>query len=249
MILLVDIGNSRLKYACLAGGQLGAQHAVEYLAWTAEDWQRQLFDGNAVERVLAGTVAGAASETALRRAAAAADVTMVEFVHSTAMAAGVRNGYRDPAQLGVDRWLALIAAHSRWSGPCCVVDVGTAATIDALAADGSHLGGFIVPGPDLMVRSLLQGTSELATRAARQAAGAGDFYADNTREAIGRGCVLALAGLVERAAGELEERVGAAPRLLVTGGAGEALLPWVRRTAQLVPDLVLRGLAVLARGA
>jgi type III pantothenate kinase len=249
VILLVDIGNSRLKYAHLAGDRLGPQHAVEYLAWTAEDWHRQLFAGNPIARVVAATVAGGASATALRGAAAAAGVAELEFVQSTASAAGVRNGYRDPAQLGVDRWLALIAAHSRWSGPCCVIDVGTAATIDALAADGRHLGGFIVPGPDLMVRSLLQGTSELATRAAWQAAGAEDFYADNTREAIERGCVLALAALAGRAAAELERHVGAVPRLLITGGAGESLLPWVQSAAELVPDLVLRGLAVLARRA
>jgi type III pantothenate kinase len=246
VILLVDIGNSRLKYAHLDGERLGSQHFGEYAAWTVEDWRRRLFGGPAVAGVLAATVAGEASETSLRRAAAAAGVESVEFVRSTAAAAGVRSGYDEPTQLGVDRWLALIAAHRHWPGPCCVVDVGTAATVDALAADGTHLGGFIVPGPELMVRSLLRGTSELATRAAQEAGRAEDFFADNTREAIGRGCVLALAALAERAAAELEHRVGAAPRLLVTGGGGESLLPWVRRTAELVPDLVLRGLAVLA---
>jgi type III pantothenate kinase len=245
-MLLVDIGNSRLKYARLDGGRLGSQHSGAYAAWTVEDWRRQLFGGPAVAGVLAATVAGSDTETALRRAAGAAGVGSVEFVRSTATAAGVRNGYDDPAQLGVDRWLALIAAHRHWTGPCCVVDVGTAATVDALAADGTHLGGFIVPGPDLMVRSLLRGTSELATRAAQDAGRAEEFFADNTREAIGRGCVVALAALAERAAAELELRVGAAPRLLITGGAGESLLPWVGRAAELVPDLVLRGLAVLA---
>jgi len=246
VILLVDIGNSRLKCAHLAGGRIGPQQSFEYAAWTVEDWRRQLFDGNAVAGVFAATVAGGASETRLRSAAAAAGVGQVRFVQSTASAAGVRNGYAAPAQLGVDRWLALIAAHRHWTGPCCVVDVGTAATVDALAADGTHFGGFIVPGPDLMNRSLMYGTSELATRAARAAGDAEGFYADNTREAIGRGCVLALVALAERASDELERRAGSAPRLLVTGGAGESLLPWLRRPAEFVPDLVLRGLAVLA---
>ena len=246
MILLVDIGNSRLKYAHLAGAYIGPQKSFEYAAWTIEDWHRQVFDAAPVAGVIAATVAGGASAIALRQAAAAAGVADVRFVQSTATAAGVRNGYLDPAQLGVDRWLALIAAHRHWVGPCCVVDVGTAATVDALAADGTHLGGFIVPGPDLMVRSLFRGTRELATRAAQAAEGAEAFFARNTREAIGRGCVLALVALAERAAAELEHRVGTPPRLLVTGGAGASLLPWLRRPAELVPDLVLRGLAVLA---
>ncbi len=246
MILLVDIGNSRLKCAHLAGARIGPQQSFEYAAWTIEDWRRQLFDGAAVAGVFAATVAGVASETALRQAAAAVGVEAVQFVQSTATAAGVRNGYVDPAQLGVDRWLALIGAHRHWNGPCCVVDVGTAVTVDAMAADGTHLGGFIVPGPDLMVRSLLRGTSDLATRAAQAAGGVEEFFAGNTREAIGRGCVLALVALAERAAAELEHRAGAAPRLLVTGGAGDLLLPWLLRPAELVPDLVLRGLAALA---
>lgn len=248
-MLLVDIGNSRLKFARLAGASLGPQRSLEYAAWTDRDWYGQLFDGAAVESVVAATVAGVASETALRRAAAAAGVARVEFVRSTATAAGVRNGYADPAQLGVDRWLALIAAHRHWPGPCCIVDVGTAMTVDALAGDGTHLGGFIVPGPDLMVGSLLRSTSDLAARSAQDAGGAAAFFADNTRDAIGRGCVLALVALAERAAVALEQRAGAAPCLLVTGGAGESLLPWLRRPAEFVPDLVLRGLLVLAPGA
>ena len=87
-----------------------------------------------------------------------------EFASSTDTAAGVRNGYSNPAQLGVDRWLAVIGAFHRHRDACCVVDAGTALTIDGVDATGQHLGGFIVPGPRLMVESLLTGTSDLADR-------------------------------------------------------------------------------------
>jgi len=111
-----------------------------------------------------------------------------------------------------------------------VADVGTAATIDVVAADGGHRGGFIVPGPELMVRSLLRSTSDLAPRhAAGGAAAHAAGFADNTRDAIERGCRLALAALIERCFGDAAlEAAAGPPCLLVTGGAATEVLPYLR---------------------
>jgi type III pantothenate kinase len=247
LILLVDIGNSRVKWAVLAEGALTPQRAAAHAGWSVGDWRRELLAHPGIRRVVAATVAGGASAELLRQAVRTQLGCEVEFVTTSGAAAGVRNAYPDPRLLGVDRWLAVIAAHDVTHEPCCVVDVGTAATIDAVTGDGQHLGGCIVPGPALMVSSLLQGTSDLEAHASSSVSVAGSLFASNTRDAIERGCVVALAALADRAAQDLERMVGAVPTLLFTGGAASLVAPYVRTPARLVPDLVLQGLAVLAR--
>ena len=244
--LLVDIGNSRVKWATLEHGRLGEQHAEEHSGWTVDDWRRVLFVQPGISRVMAATVAGGPSAAALGAAARLEVGVEPTFVATAREAAGVRNAYADPQLLGVDRWLAALAAHREVSGPCCVVDVGTAATIDAVTGDGQHLGGFIVPGPALMMQSLWRGTRELAVKTATSGAGGSAFFADNTRDAIERGCCVAIAALIDRSIAELASRLGEQPVLLLTGGAAGRVLPYVETPAEVLPDLVLRGLAVLA---
>jgi type III pantothenate kinase len=243
MILLVDVGNTRVKWARLVDGRLSPQRAAGYAQWSAVDWQHELFDGPPVERVLAATVAGGDSRQALATAACNAGVGRVDFVAATAALAGVRNAYPAPGLLGVDRWVAVIGAYHLAQGACCVVDVGTAATLDAVDASGQHLGGFIVPGPQLMVRSLHDGTSNLSAYTAASPVGGTQLFADNTRDAIERGCRVALAALVDRTCAELARRTRSTPRLYCTGGAVDEVIPYVLATNERIPDLVLRGLA------
>jgi type III pantothenate kinase len=249
--LLVDIGNSRVKWARLGpDGEVGAQSAAAYAGWSAADWRHALYGTAPAGRVLAASVAGDSTDAALVAATQLAGGGDVQFVAATREAAGVRNGYADPALLGVDRWVAVIGAYARVRGACVVADLGTAATVDVVAADGSHRGGYIVPGPALMVASLLHSTSDLGARhaaggIARWPAG----FADNTRDAIERGGRLALAALVDRCVADAGRGTGQSPRLLVTGGAAAEVLPQLATPAEHVPDLVLRGLAELARGA
>jgi type III pantothenate kinase len=253
--LLVDVGNTRVKWATCEDGQLSEQRAVDRARGTAVDdddaaWAEALFaDAGAggIARVAAVTVAGAASERRLRAAAARHGVADVRFHVSTAQACGVVNGYRDPALLGVDRWAAVIGAHHRYAPrACCVVDVGTAATVDAVTGDGRHLGGFIVPGPRMMVRALHLGTSDLATRSAASTAGERPLFADNTRDAIERGSRVTLAALVDRAVAELAHRAAGPATLVVTGGAAAEIAPYVLAPLEFVPDLVLYGVSRLA---
>jgi type III pantothenate kinase len=247
MMLLVDIGNTRVKWASWSAGGMTTQRAAEHAAWSVQDWQRELFAGAPVGRVLAATVAGPASKRALQAAAAASGVTEVDFVSSTASACGVTNAYPQPALLGVDRWMALIGAWHRQRSACCIVDIGTAATVDTIDGRGRHLGGFIVPGPRLMSAALRAGTSDLAAHAAQSPGGGGQLFADNTHDAIERGCRVALAALVDRSVAELQRQAGAAPQLIVTGGACGEVLPYVVSGSLCMPDLVLQGLAVVAQ--
>jgi type III pantothenate kinase len=246
MILLVDVGNTRVKWAALVDGRLSPQRAAVHTQWSAADWQREVFDGPRAGHVLAATVAGSDSRAALDAAARQAGATRVDFVASTAAMAGVRNAYAEPGLLGVDRWLAVIGAYQMAQGACCVVDVGTAATLDCVAASGQHLGGFIVPGPPLMVQSLHAGTSNLAAFAAASPVGGAALFADNTRDAIERGCRVAVAALVDRTYAELAQQTQSVPRLFCTGGGAGEVLPYVLTRHEVVPDLVLRGLAEVA---
>ena len=245
MRLLVDIGNTRVKWATCDDGRLSPQQAATHADWTEADWAAMFAGHGTLQQVVAASVAAAATRKRLVAAAAASGIEDVRFVATTAAAAGVRNAYGDPHLLGVDRWVAVIGAHHLY-GACCIADVGTAATIDAVDGSGWHLGGFIVPGPHMMVRALWSGTSDLAAHSAASRAYATTLFADNTRDAIERGCRVALAALVDRSVQETLQRTGVAPKLLLTGGAALEVLPYVQGPSVHVPDLVLRGLAWLS---
>jgi type III pantothenate kinase len=245
MLLLVDIGNSRVKWATFDRGRLGVQRAAPHAGWTIHDWRRTLFDAPGIDCVVAASVAGGESAAALSDAAQLETGRAAIFVTTSREAGGVRNAYSDPQLLGVDRWLAVIAAHQAERGACCVADVGTAATLDAVTGDGQHLGGFIVPGPELMMRSLWRGTADLAVHAATSGAGGEALFADNTRDAIERGCRLAVAALIDRGVREMARRLGSKPALVLTGGTAASIAPFLETAASIVPDLVLRGLAIV----
>lgn len=245
MILLLDIGNTRIKWATLDQGTLGAQRAQVYADWGHEQLRKHLFEATKpIQRILVANVAGKRIADLLQEAAQSLNLTP-EFLHSTSSAGGVRNAYVDPKQLGVDRWMALIGAHALQARATCIVDVGTAMTVDGIDALGRHLGGVIVPGPDLMMSSLMRNTSDIALRAEAGRYGEA-LFADNTLGGVYQGAVHALAALIERAVAHLARECGEAPVLLLTGGARDGVKDLLQTPAQIVPDLVLRGLAVLA---
>jgi type III pantothenate kinase len=245
MILLIDIGNSRAKWATFKEGKLGMQGAAGHESWDEADWSREI-ERSGATRVLAASVASEDRNALLTAACERSIGRPPEYVTATVAAAGVRNGYSNPAQLGVDRWLAVIGAFRRHVAACCVVDAGTAMTIDAVDGTGQHLGGFIVPGPRLMVDSLLTRTSDLADRWSWDRAPDPTRFPGNTRDAIEHGCLRALASLVETARRQIEVQASEEPRLVLTGGAAAVLIPWLTQPMEFVGDLVLQGLARLA---
>jgi type III pantothenate kinase len=123
-----------------------------------------------------------------------------------------------------------------------VADIGTAATIDVVAADGRHRGGYIVPGPRLMVGSLLQGTSDLASFRASSPPGSGAAFADNTRDAIISGCLHAQVGAIAQAQAAMPGAY-----CLLSGGAAPHIAPHLTVPFEQVDQLVLLGLDVAAR--
>lgn len=244
--LLMDIGNTRIKWARLIGDDITEQSAAVHANWTRDDFiQHILSPGPRVERVFIANVSGKRMGELAQASLAQAWQVEPRFVHSPAQQAGIRNAYPEPARLGVDRWLAMLGGRALEPRPLCVVSVGTAMTIDGLDATGRHLGGVIVPGPRLMVASLLENTSDIAERAAGGRA-ADELFADNTLGAIQQGAVQALGALVDRALETMRKQLGEPPALLLTGGGSGLIRDAIHSPGREVPDLVLRGLAVVA---
>jgi type III pantothenate kinase len=179
----------------------------------------------------------AAVEAALHRCGA----TVIRATTQPACA-GVRIAYADPSRLGVDRFLALLAAHVRGRRAWLVVGVGTALTIDLLGADGEHHGGLIAPSPTLMREALAQRAPHLPVDGGEVV----DF-ANDTTDALASGAILSARALVSRSLRAARRRLDAAPTLLIAGGGAQALCDGWRVRAERVPDLVLRGLHVYAR--
>ncbi len=239
---LFDLGNTRLKCAPLqADGLPGAALGLAHDAGALAD----AFDAVLPPRIDAAIVASVAS-TALRVAlldALTARCGRISLATTAGAMAGVTVAYAQPARLGVDRFLALLAAHARGrrvdgdARGALVVGVGTALTIDLLDADGLHRGGRIAPSPQLM-------RAALHARAAQLPAGGGAFveFADDTADALASGCDGAAIALVERSLAHAAALLGAAPALLLHGG-GRAPLGHAFPDAVDVPSLVLEGLA------
>jgi len=246
--LLVDVGNTRIKWAPLDGGRLGRQRAAVFADWDVAEFARKVFGtGRGVDRVLVSNVAGARIARVLTLAAKHAGVPKPEFVSSRRTAAGVTTAYLEPWRLGVDRFVMAIAAHRLAKGrPICVVGLGTTLTVDLVDAKGCHLGGAIVPGPRLMVDSVLQGTDGIRKRATGGDTGKRSLFSRTTRAAIEEGALYSAAAMVDRAAEEAARLVGKRFLLVLTGGASPDVAPLVRSQHTVVQDLVLQGLAVLA---
>jgi type III pantothenate kinase len=220
--------------------------------------QRWLARTAQIDRAVGVCVAGTAYERLLKTELRRVHHPAPEFVRSSALAAGVRNGYREPWQLGADRWAGAVAAWHRAGcyRTVCAVSVGTALTIDLVDGDGHHRGGLIAPGPEMMLGSLLGKTHGIAARAAPAGAqrrkpaderrGIVRPLADNTRQAIEAGCLTAAAGLIDRTINQLTRELGVRPVVFLAGGGAEVVRPLLKGASKPCPELVLRGVAAIA---
>ena len=246
-MLLADLGNSRLKW--LHEADLAAGAPADAVSWRGRPlaavldrcWSRLPVP----EAVVAACVAGPAAAQTLAQWCRRHWRLEPRFVRTGARACGVRNGYREPGRLGVDRWAALVGAHWQVSGPKVVADAGSALTVDLLRADGAHLGGFIAPGISAMRQALERLAPHVfAGPVPPVPAAAGR----STGECAAAGTAAAAAGLVERAAARLaRESDSDSVTVVLCGGEAPLLEPLLSGTVRVEPDLVLHGLACLAR--
>jgi type III pantothenate kinase len=247
MNLLIDVGNTRLKWAWLEGSSLSEQRAVVHRDVEPEAWSKDVFDGaRHPTRVLAANVAGEAMAWNLHRFSQACYGLEPEFITPTRSFHELTNGYLNPALLGADRWLAVIGAWTLAHTALCVVDAGTAVKVDSVNAHGQHLGGLIIPGIHLMRESLLSKTNGVAPAMAASATSPAGILANNTISAVTRGAVVAAAAMADRAAQLVEQSTGEHPQLFITGGDAALIVESMQSRGTIVPDLVLQGIAVIA---
>jgi len=237
MMLLVDAGNSRIKWR-LVGENV---HASGTCTHDAPNSLAVCLETPGISRILGCNVAGPAKGEALAAIIARRGLTL-EWISSGVQRCGVHNMYAHPTRLGTDRWAALIGA--RGHHPCrdvLVVMAGTATTLDILSADGRFTGGHILPGVELMRQALSEGTAQLPPTGGRFRNQPRD-----TADAIVSGCLHAQAGAIER----IFHHMGAPGSVcLLSGGAADEIEPLLDIPFQKIDNLVLDGLHRIARAA
>lgn len=244
MILVLDCGNSRLKWA-LAGphgwvtqGNIPNQ---EIGTLALRDWQNL----PRPTRVVGVNVAGEATRVRVEAQLVRWRV-VPEWLIATEEAGGVYNRYARPSQLGADRWASLVAARRRladelFPSSCVVVNAGTAVTVDALDSEGVFRGGIILPGLNMMLHALADNTAAL-----RVPPGHYHDFPINTADALASGAMHAVCGAVE----QMRHRLGTGgplPRAFLSGGAAADIAPHLTAPVEVVDNLVLEGVLALAQ--
>lgn len=247
MLMVMDVGNTRTKWAQVqADGSLSVMQVVENDKIATSALKKSL--GKADKVVIANVAGDAIKQQIL---AMVSDRTIVVLPTAQAEACEVINSYDQKETLGIDRWAAVIAAWHMNKQPTIVVNAGTAITIDALSKDnvtkkGVFMGGCILPGLQLMYRSLTNSTAKLATTPA----GIVTIFPKNTQDAIQTGCMNAIAGAVVLRMKQLEKHDAFLPKIVISGGdavkIAEGLKPELKRVI-VADNLVLQGLAFLEK--
>lgn len=242
--LLLDVGNSRLKWGVSENGEIRRTGHI-----TQESIRENGLPSlttklpRRVDSVMASNVAGTSFATRLSGIIGAHCNREVHFARSEKRGWGVVNGYRQPRALGVDRWVAMVGAWAEVQSACLVVDAGTALTLDVIDDDGRHLGGQIIPGAETMQRSLASATSDipLVKKATKRSSADMKMFGLNTAAAVREGSQNAITGAIERAIRTLQSNAYE-PTILLTGGGASSILGSFDETPLHRPNLVLQGL-------
>jgi type III pantothenate kinase len=241
MILAIDAGNSRVKWGWHDGSGWTSVATVSLIEFAASSDHVNPFSvtHEDPQRIIISNVAGEGAHHLLVNWTSIFDAEPI-WLHAAAQRCGVTNQYERPEQLGPDRWAALIAARAVHSGPCLVVNSGTATTVDMLTADGVFRGGAILPGVELMRFVLHEHTGKLPIQE-----GGYREAPRNTLDAIETGCRHAQAGAVERMYRVFRD-LELNPLCIVSGGAGRLLVDQLSMPRRYIENLVLDGLAHIA---
>lgn len=244
MKLLVDIGNTSVKWATLEQGvpiesQSFAHNKTSIKTSLTSEW-KTLKD---IDAIYVANVAGDKIAQQLTQWAEKKWQLMPNFITSEEKRFGVTNSYSEPELLGVDRWLAIIAARQNASQATCIIDCGTAITVDIVTKYGVHQGGMILPGLSLMREALSDNTNM------SEPAEESDFktLAVNTKSAIKTGTLYTISASLERLINDLNAQFNNLVSFIITGGDAETILPLLNSSISHYPDIVLQGLSYYAQ--
>lgn len=251
MLLLIDAGNTQIKWALLKADQASSlgdwMHAGSL---SHQDFLSSLDTNSpwstfAVKRIVVSNVAGDVLRDHLLRSFFHYENHVVEWVVPQAQRAEIKNQYRNPTQLGSDRFSAAIGARILFPNQALIIATsGTALTIDAITADGDFIGGMIAPGLKLMAQSLAHNTAQLPDVSQNSTLAA--HFADHTEAAIASGCLAAQAGAIEYAVRDFVATTNTEPLCIVSGGAAKYIIPSLKIPHRAVDNLVLIGLQAIS---
>ncbi len=241
MILEVDAGNTRIKWRLLKAGLTLKSHAVSSLKELAAS-----VEACELTAIRIASVRGQEFDMGLAALCLREWGVEPEFARVLSQAGGVRNTYDDPCVLGIDRWLAVLAAYQRSQSACLVIDCGSAVTVELIDSSGVYLGGYIAPGVGLMLDALCRKTH--AVKPLFTGLQEGVSPGRNTENAVNAGLLLMLLGLIRAALAQLESVAAGGLDVYCTGGDVDLLLPHLNLGDEVrvirAPELVLDGLRV-----
>jgi type III pantothenate kinase len=239
MQLIIDIGNTSIKWALWDGSTLSDMQRARHHGALPIDLLAAWDALEHIHAIRACTVGPAPVKAAVTQACQTLWQQRPEFITLDQKRSPVRVAYPDPSRLGIDRWLALCAAHSLYPGPKLILHVGTAITYDGLLGDGQHLGGHILPGLEAL-RGTLFNTTQIPPQDRTDPDNS--LWGTNTGQCIAAACLHAPAALADRLWQQLRKQTHTTPRLLITGGDAERLSPLLTHPSFHHPDLVLQGI-------
>ena len=238
LCLQLDVGNTSAKWRLVNGNEVSDRG--DYRPNDESSQQRLLGCSESLDHIWISSVIAPASEIRLSRLLESQWGVTPWFARSQVCTGSLVNSYSDPSRMGVDRWLAMVGGREWTKSKVCVIDAGSALTVDIVGATGRHEGGYIIPGVALMERALLLDTDRVRFN---EDIGHALTPGTSTAQAVRHGIALAQAGAVSLALNQ----AGSEPiALLFCGGAGEALMQLVDRGGEMVPDLVFEGLEIMA---
>lgn len=244
MQLLVDVGNSRIKWCYWNGQTLSAVGSEAHCHVNFDRLLHQIWgEKTAPSKIWISNVAGAEIHAALVCWISTVWRIRPRFLQTESNAFGVSNGYHESKSLGIDRWLNLIATYnnSKTKSPFCVIDCGTCITVDALDADGMHLGGLILPGIQTMRQAVIQSTAECTLEDASPMMGS-TMLARSTKQGLWGGTLFAAVSYLERLVDEMTLELGHDLKIIVTGGEADLLLSLMGPRFELREHLVFEGI-------
>lgn len=244
MMLLLDAGNTSVKWGCCDAGKMVASgrfiHRDKNInTVAAQAWSKMPAPAGVSIANVAGEALGAQLSDWVGQQWGITPV----FITTTGQACGVTNAYTVPGHLGIDRWAALVGARHHGNGAVCIVDCGTAITVDLLAADGVHQGGLILPGVEMLQQMLEQDTAVANVSGKAEPA---TLFATGTHAAINNGALYMAVAAIDRLVTDMTAGQDTSVDVVITGGDADRIMTLLACPVRHDPELVLKGLALLA---
>lgn len=237
MIALVDIGNSRTKFCVVSQQTRGSVQSISN-ELLSSDYLAKFFDSK-IDKLIVASVGHTEQVHKIELWCRQGNISYQQVV-SEKHRNDVISAYHHPSQLGVDRWLTLLAANVLYpSKNSLIVDAGTATTIDLLAANGKHQGGWILAGIDTLFSCVLDNTSQVKANVDKTASLS---FGSSSSENVNNATWAATVGSINLAIMQSEQQGVAVDEILLTGGNGQILSTLLSQRCTVIEDLVFIGL-------